>query len=170
MKPDRRPQESIERQPETPIAIQPFDPERKRRANVYGAELNRLLARFNASAELFGSVELEIATKGEWEFAIWLDDAAWFRVLIGLINHFGAIFTLTDDFALFSDSSDGTPVEIIPMRGDALHSNQAIMAYWRNNPAALKEYESGKLAHAYSRREYYRWKDEFIAGIVLSLP
>jgi hypothetical protein len=30
----------------------------------------------------------------------------------------------------------------------------------------LKEYEQGKLQHAFSKREYYRWKDEYIARIV----
>lgn len=112
---------------------------------------------------------MEIATKGEWEFAIWLDDQQWFSVLVGLINHFGGIYTLLDDFALFADTADGTEIEIIPMRGEAALRNQAIMAYWRGHPQALQAYEQGKLQHAYSRREYYRWKDDFIARIVESL-
>jgi hypothetical protein len=166
MKPDRRPPEFIERLSETPIDLKPFDPLSKQAAGAYGAALNQLLAPLGASAELFGSVELEIAGKGEWEFAIYLDDARWYPVLVRLINHFGTIYTLRDDFAVFTAVSGGTDVEVIPMRGETEQRNRAIMSYWRNNPAARHEYEQGKLAHAYSRREYYRWKDEFIARIV----
>jgi GrpB-like predicted nucleotidyltransferase (UPF0157 family) len=83
-----------------------------------------------------------------------------------LINHYKSIYTLLDDFAVFEDTSDGTRIEIIPMRGETEKRNRAIMEYWRSNPAARLEYEQGKLAHAYSKREYYRWKDEFIANIV----
>jgi len=169
MKPQRRPKEDIERLSDRPIEIKAFDPESKQRSAVYCAELNRLLGPLGASAELFGSVDLEIATKGEWEFAIYLSDAQWFKALVLLINHYGSIYTLLDDFAVFEDKSDGTPVEIIPMRGETEQRNRAIMEYWRGNPQARREYERGKLAHAYSKQEYYRWKDEFIAGIVEKL-
>ena len=169
MKPQRRPKEDFERLSEQPIEIKPFDPESKRRSQAYCEELNRLLAPLGASAELFGSVDLEIATKGEWEFAIYLSDAQWFKALVLLVNHYKSIYTLLDDFAVFEDTSDGTKIEIIPMRGESEQRNRAIMAYWRDNPAARREYEQGKLAHAYSKREYYRWKDEFIAKIVETL-
>jgi hypothetical protein len=79
MKPQRRSREEIERLSEQPIEIKPFDPESKPRSLAYCAELNRLLAPLGASAELFGSVDLEIATKGEWEFAIYLSNAQWVR-------------------------------------------------------------------------------------------
>jgi hypothetical protein len=169
MKPQRRPKDSIDRLPEEPVALKPFDPESKRRALAYGEELDRLLAPYGASAELFGSVELEIATKGEWEFAIYLTDEQWYPVLVCLINYFDSIFTLIEDFAVFNDLAGGYDVEIIPMRGDAALRNQAIMKYWRSDPAALRAYEQGKLEHAYSKREYYRWKDEHIARIVEKL-
>ena len=39
-------------------------------------------------------------------------------VLIRLINHFGAIYELTDDFVIFEDSYNGTPIEVIAMRGE----------------------------------------------------
>jgi hypothetical protein len=169
MKPQRRPKEDFEKMSEQPIAIQPFDPESKRRAQAYCQVLNDLLAPLSTTAELFGSVDLEIATKGEWEFAIYLSDALWFKVLVVLINHYRSIYTLLDDFAVFEDTSEGTPIEIIPLRGEAALRNRAIMQYWRGSPAARRDYEQGKLAHAYSKREYYRWKDEFIAKIVESL-
>lgn len=169
MKPQRRPQENIDRQPTQPIELKPFDPISKRQAQVYCEQLERLLAPFGASAELFGSVELEIVTKGEWEFAIYLTDEQWFPVLICLINHFEAIHALMDDFAVFTDVFEGTDVEIIPMRAESAQRNQALMNYWRSNPAALKDYEQGKLQHAFSKREYYRWKDEYIARIVETL-
>lgn len=169
MKPQRRSQENIDRQPTQPIEIKPFDPASKRQANIYCERLNELLAPLRASAELFGSVELEIATKGEWEFAIYLTDEQWFSVLVCLINHFGAIHTLMDDFAVFTDVSEGTDVEVIPMRNESAQRNQALMSYWLGNPDALKDYEQGKLQHAFSKREYYRWKDEYIARIVEAL-
>jgi hypothetical protein len=169
MKPQRRPIESINRLPEKPIDIKPFDPVSKQKAGLYCEQLNQLLAPFRASAELFGSVELEIATKGEWEYAIYLTDEQWFPVLVFLINHFGAIHTLMDDFAVFIDMSEDVDIEVIPMRNEAAQRNQAIMHFWRSNPDALKEYERGKLQHAFSKREYYRWKDEYIANIVESL-
>jgi len=169
MEPQRRPKESIERLPNEPIDIKPFDLISKQQANIYREQLNQLLAPFGASAELFGSVELEIATKGEWEFAVYPSDEQWFPVLVCLINHFGSIHTLMDDFAVFTGMSEGTEVEVIPMRYESAKRNQAIMNYWRGDLAALKEYEQGKLQHAFSKREYYRWKDEYIARIVETL-
>ena len=65
MKPQRRPNENIDQQPNQPIEIKPFDPISKQQANLYCEQLNQLLVPFGASAELFGSVELEIAAKGE---------------------------------------------------------------------------------------------------------
>jgi hypothetical protein len=169
MRPQRRPKEDIDRLPNHPIDIRPFDPISKRKAGIYCEQLNQKLAPLGASAELFGSVELEIATKGEWEFAIYLTDEQWFPVLVCLINHFGAIHALMDDFAVFTDISDDINIEVIPMRDEAGQRNRAIMEYWRSNPAFLKEYEQGKLQHSFSKREYYRWKDEYIAQIVESL-
>jgi hypothetical protein len=169
VKPQRRAKENIERQPTSPIEIKPFDPLLKHKADVYGEQINQLLAPFGASAELFGSVALGIATKGEIEFAIYLTDEQWFQVLVCLINHFGQVHTLMDDFAVFTDVVDGIDVEVIPMRSESALRNQALMNYWCTNPAALKDYEQGKLEHAFSKREYYRWKDDYIAGIVETL-
>ncbi len=169
MKPQRRTKEFLDRLPENPVPIKPFDPSSKQRSRVYEERLNQLLAPFGASAELFGSVELEIATKGEWEFAVYLTDEQWYPVLVSLINHFGSIYTLIEDFAVFTDQFEGTDIEVIPMRGESALRNRAIMDFWRNHPAALLEYEQGKLSHAFSKREYYRWKDDFIATIVEKL-
>ena len=94
MKPQRRPKESIDRLPNQPIELTPFDPVSKQRAGIYRERLNQLLAPFEAFAELSGSLELEIATKGEWDFAIYLTDEQWFPVLVCLINHFHSIHFL----------------------------------------------------------------------------
>ncbi len=169
MKPDRRPQSDFDRIPETPVHLKPATALEKQRASIYGADLNHLLEPCHASAELFGSTDLGIATKGEWEFAIYLTDEQWYPVLICLINHFGSIYFLRDDLAVFTDKFEDNDIEIIPMRAETAQRNQSIMHYWRNHPAALKEYEQGKLEHAFSRREYYRWKDEYIAQIVEKL-
>jgi hypothetical protein len=169
MKPQRRPKADIERLPTQPIQIKPFDPLSKARSGLYRDQLNQVLAPFGITAELFGSVELEIATKGEWEFAIYPAKEQWFPVLVGLIDHFHGIHYLSDDMAVFTDAWEGTDVEIIPMRGASARRNRAIMAYWRNDPAALHAYEQGKLEHAYSKQAYYRWKDEYIARIVKTL-
>jgi len=169
MKPQRRLKGDIDRLTTQPILLQPFDPIRKKKAGLYGERLNELLAPLGVSAELFGSVELEIASKGEWEYAIYVSDEKWFSVLVCLVNHFHSIHFLSDDLAVFTDVFEGTDIEVIPLRNDAAKRNQAIMDYWRSNPAALREYEQGKLRRAFSKREYYRWKDEFIAGIVEKL-
>ena len=169
MKADRLPDVYFEKLSNDPVILKPFNPESKRFARVYGNQLDALLSPFSVHAELFGSTDLEIDSKGEWEFAIWLDDEQWFPVLIMLINHFGSIHTLSDDFSLFNDVSDGYDIEIIPMRGDAAARNQAIMKYWRNNPEAVTAYRVGKIAHAYSKREYYRWKNKHISDIVEDL-
>ena len=166
MKPQRRPKESIDRLPNEPIELSPFEPISKKQSVFYRERLNQLLAPFGAFAELSGSLELEIATKGEWDFAIYLTDEQWFPVLVCLINHFHSIHFLEDDFAVFTDRSEGKDVEVFPMRGDAARRNRAIMGFWRNNPEALIDYEQGKLQHAFSKQEYYRWKDEYLARIV----
>lgn len=169
MKADRLPDVYFEKLSNDPVVLKPFDPESKRFAKIYGNKLDTLLSQFSIHAELFGSTDLEIDGKGEWEYGIWLDDKQWYPVLIMLINHFGSIHTLSDDFALFNDVCDGHDIEIIPMRGDAAVRNQAIMNYWRNNPEAVMAYRAGKIAHAYSEREYYRWKNKHISDIVEAL-
>ena len=169
MKVERKPREHFNQLADKPVAIKPFDPESKQQALQYLARLNDLLAPFGVTAELFGSVALEIAGKGEWEFAVWLTDQQWYPVLIRLINHFGSIYALSDDFALFADSDNGRDIEVIPMRGEAAARNQAVMNFWRNEPAALKAYEQGKYQHVHSKRDYYWWKNNLIADILQSL-
>ena len=169
MKADRLPNVYFEKLSNDPVVLKPFDPESKRAARVYGNKLSALLSQFSVQAGLFGSIDLEIDGKGEWEFGIWLDDNQWYPVLIMLINHFGSIHTLSDDFALFNDISDRYDIEIIPMRGNAAARNQALMNYWRNNPEAVMAYRAGKIAHAYSKREYYRWKNKHICDLVEAL-
>lgn len=160
------PEVFFDRFSEKPVDVRPFDPRSKQRALVYREELDQVLAPHGVSAELFGSTDLEIATKGEWEFGVWLNDENWFPVLITLINHFRSIYTLSDDFALFAASCEDTEVEIIPMRRERAALNRAFMAYMRGHPEACKAYAQGKLDHAYSGRAYMRWKDDFIAGIL----
>ncbi len=169
MKIQRMPVTFYDRYSETPVAIKPFDPLSKQRALVYGARLNQALAPHGVSAELFGSTDLEIATKGEWEFAIWLDDTNWFPLLTALINQYRAIGFLAEDFARFNDVCDGTEVEIIAMRGERAAWNRAFMSYMRAHPEARQAYEKGKIAHAYSKRAYMRWKDAFIADVLENL-
>jgi GrpB-like predicted nucleotidyltransferase (UPF0157 family) len=169
MKIQRMPDSFYERYSENPVAIKPFEPLEKQRALAYGVQLDRLLAPHGVSAELFGSTDLEVAGKGEWEFAIWLEDASWFPLLTVLINHYRSIGYLADDFARFNDMCDGTEVEIIAMRGERAAWNRAFMSYMRAHPAARQAYEQGKIAHASSKRAYMRWKDAFIADMLEGL-
>lgn len=166
---ERRPRETFDRFADKPVKIKPFDAESKQESYQYLARLNEILAPLGVSAELFGSTDLEIAGKGEWEFAVYLDDRQWYPVLIRLINHYGAIYELSDDFVLFEDRCNGTPIEVIPMRGETARRNQAIMDFWRTHPAALKAYEEGKARQAHSKRAYYWWKENLIADILESL-
>ncbi|MEZ4726960.1 MAG: hypothetical protein R3E79_07485 [Caldilineaceae bacterium] len=76
---------------------------------------------------------------------------------------------LTDDFALFEDNENGRNIEVIPMRGEAAKQNQAVMNFWRTDPAALQAYEQGKSRYAHSKQDYYWWKDNLIADILESL-
>jgi hypothetical protein len=169
MKPQRRRPEDIEGLPDQPIHIRRFDPAYKQAALLYQERLNQILIPWNAQAELTGSVALEIATKGEWEYAIYLDDAGWYPVLVGLINHFHAVHYLSEDLAVFTDVFEGIEIEVFPVRNEAAARNRAIMTYWQTNPGALQAYEQGKLDHTYSKREYYRWKDNYFAEIVETL-
>ena len=169
MKVERNPREYYDRFADKAVAIKPFDPDSKQQALQYLVRLNALLEPLGVAAELFGSVELEIAGKGEWEFAIWLTDQQWYPVLIRLINHFGSIYALSDDFVLFEASDNGRAIEVIPMRGETTARNQAVMNFWRSNLVALKAYEQGKYQHAHSKRDYYWWKDNLIADILESV-
>ena len=166
---ERKPRDYYNRFADKPVAIKPFDPESKQQALQYLACLNALLAPSGVVAELHGSVALEIAGKGEWEFALWLTDPQWYPVLIRLINHFGSIYALSDDFVLFEDKDNGNNIEVMPMRGEAAKQNRAVMNFWRTDPAALKAYEQGKSQYAHSKRDYYWWKDNLIADILESL-
>ncbi len=91
-------------------------------------------------------------------------------MLVTLINHYGAIHALLDDFAVFVDTFEGAPVEIIPLRGEAAKRNRAVMDFLQKNPAARMAHEEGKYRHAHSKRAYYQWKDDFIAEIVERYP
>lgn len=169
MKADRVPEERIAGLPEIPMGLRPFEPQSKALALAYGEQLSRHLAPLGLTAQLFGSTQLEIAGKGEWEFLIGATDDQWFPLLISLINRFKKIYALRDDFAVFGDMSAGYEIEVIPLRGDALQRNLAVMAYWESDPRRKAAYEAGKWQHAHSRRSYYRWKSDYIAEIVESL-
>jgi hypothetical protein len=114
---------------------------------------------------LHGSTELGIAGKREWEIALWLNDHNWYTIIVFLVNHFGSICTLDDEFALFADGE----TEIIAMRNNVAFRNQALMHYWRNNPHARAEYERGKLEQAHSKQAYYCFKDAHINAILKTL-
>ena len=43
------------------------------------------------------------------------------------------------------------------------------MRYWREHPEARADYEAQKYQHCHSKRDYYRWKDNYIADILESL-
>lgn len=163
------PPEHYENIPETPVVLRSFDPESKQAALRYGEQLNRVLAPTGVEASLHGSTELELAGKGEWEFAIFPTDAQWYPILTLLINHFKGVYFFSDDFVVFASSSEDNEVEVIVMRGDVAVQNQAIMRYWREHPDARAMYEQEKWQHAYSKRAYYRWKDDLIASILESL-
>jgi hypothetical protein len=169
MKADRFPREEVEQLPEHPVDMEPFDPESKQQALAYLKHLNKVLEPIKAEAEFFGSVELEVAGKGEWEYAIWLDDENWYGALTTLINHYKSIWFLGEDISVFSFNHEGNDVEVIPMRGEARKRNQAIMHFWRTNLDKLKEYEQLKFDHAYSKREYYWWKHNYIGDIIETL-
>lgn len=163
------PPEHYENIPETPVVLRPFDPESKQAALRYGEQLNHVLAQTGVKASLFGSTELELAGKGEWEFAIFPTDAQWYPILTLLINHFKGIYFLSDDFVVFTSNSGDNEVEVIVMRGDVAVWNREIMRYWREHPNARAMYEREKWQHAHSKRAYYRWKDDFIASILKGL-
>lgn len=74
MKADRLPDSDFEKLPNDPVIMMPFNPESKRAAKADGYKLDSILSSHSAYAELFGSTDPEIAGKGEWEFAIRLDD------------------------------------------------------------------------------------------------
>lgn len=166
---ERRPADAFDQLPVTPVAIPPFDPESKRAALAYGARLNDLLRSTGVAAELFGSVDLEIAGKGEWEFAVYPSEEQWYPTLIALVNHFKGVYTMSDEFVLFEDTCAGHPIEIIVMRRGTAERNGAIMHYWREHPDARAAYEEQKYRHCHAKRDYYRWKEHFIADILEAL-
>lgn len=169
MNAERLPREAFEQLPETPVEIKPFDPESKKQSNLYLEQLNEVLEPHQVEAEFFGSVELEIAGKGEWEFAIWLDDDNWYPVMTTLIQHYKGIWFLDEDMAVFHITAGANSIEVIPMRREAAQRNKAVMTFWRSNPEKLEEYEKLKFEHAHSKREYYWWKHNYIGDIVESL-
>ena len=165
----REPAEAFDKWPLTPIVLRPFDPASKQAALAYGRWLNERLAALGVTAELFGSVALEIAGKGEWEYAVYPSDEEWYPTLILLINLCKGVYTMSDEFVLVADRRDGHPVEIIVMRGTTAACNQAIMRYWREHPAARAAYEAEKYRHCHAKRDYYRWKETYIADLLEAL-
>ena len=152
-----------------PVPIRPFDPESKRAALAYGARLNEQLVPTGVAAELHGSLVLEVAGKGEWEFALYPSPDRWYPTLTLLINHFRGVYSMSEEVVMFNDACDGHNVEVIVLRGNAAECNRAIMRHWREHPDARADYEAQKYVHCHSRRDYYRWKDNYIADILESL-
>jgi hypothetical protein len=152
-----------------PVPIRSFDPESKRAALAYGARLNERLAPTGVAAELHGSLVLEVAGKGEWEFALFPSPDRWYPTLTLLINHFRGVYSMSEEVVMFNDVCDGHKVEVIMLRGNAAECNRAIMRHWREHPDARADYEAQKYVHCHSKRDYYRWKDNYIAGILESL-
>ncbi len=89
--------------------------------------------------------------------------------LIALINHYRGVYTMSDEFVLFNDECDGHSIEVIVMRGGTAERNRAIMRYWHEHPDARASYEAEKYRHCHAKREYYRWKEHFIADILEAL-
>ncbi len=166
---ERTPAEVFDKFPLTPIVLHPFDPASKQAALVYGTWLTERLTATGVTAALYGSVELEIAGKGEWEFALYPTDDQWYPTLILLINLFKSVYTMDDEFVLFNDRQDEHPIEIIVMRRGTAECNQAIMRYWRENAAARADYAAEKERHCHTKRDYYRWKESYIADILEAL-
>jgi hypothetical protein len=153
-----------------PVIIRPFDPDSKRAARAYGARLNETLLPTGVAAELHGSLVLEVAGKGEWEFALYPSPERWYPTLTLLINHFrGGVYYMSEEVVTFNAVCDGHEIEVIVMRGNAAECNRAIMRHWREHPDARADYEAQKYRHCHSRRDYYRWKDNYIADILVAL-
>ncbi len=161
--------EAYEKFSTRPVPIGPFDPDSKRAALAYGAQLNERLTATGVAAELHGSLALDLAGKGEWEFALYPSPDQWYPALTLLVNHFRGVYLMSEELMMFNDVYDGHNVEVIAMRGNAAECNQAIMRYWREHPEAGADYEARKYQHAHSKRDYYRWKDNYIADILESL-
>ena len=152
-----------------PVPIRPFDPDSKRAALDYGARLNERLAPTGVAAELHGSLALELAGKGEWEYSLYPSPDRWYPTLTLLVNHFRGVYSMDEEVVMFNDACAGHHVEVIVLRGDAAARNRAIMQYWREHLDARADYEAGKYRHCHSKRDYYRWKDNYIADILESL-
>jgi hypothetical protein len=169
MRVDRGKPEEYEMFSTRPVPIRPFDLDSKRAALAYGARLNEQLTSTGVAAELHGSLALGLAGKGEWEFALYPSPDQWYPTLTLLVNHLPAVYMMSEELVTLNDVYDGHEVEVIAMRGNAAECNQAIMRYWREHPESAAIYEAQKYLHCHSRRDYYRWKDGFIADILESL-
>ncbi len=169
MRVEREKPEEYEKFSTRPVPIRPFDPDSKRAALAYGARLNERLESIGVAAELHGSLALELAGKGEWEFALYPSPDQWYPTLTLLVNYLPAVYMMSEELVNCNDVCDGHNVEVIAMRGNAAECNRAIMRYWREHPDARADYEAQKYRHCHSRRDYYRWKDGFIADILESL-
>jgi hypothetical protein len=112
---------------------------------------------------------LEMAGNGEWEFALYPSPDQWYPILTLLVNHLRSVYLMSEELVTFNDVYDGHEVEVIAMRGDAAECNRAIMRYWRDHPEAAALYEAEQYRHAHSKRDYYRWKDNYIADILEAL-
>ena len=169
MRVERGKPEEYEKFSTRPVPIRPFDPDSKRAVLAYGARLNERLASMGVAAELHGSLALELAGKGEWEFALYPSPDRWYPTLTLLVNQLPAVYMMSEELVTLNDVCDGHDVEVIAMRGNAAACNRAIMGYWREHPAAAAVYAAEKYRHAHSKRDYYRWKDNYIADILESL-
>ena len=107
MRVERGKPEEYEKFSTRPVPIRPFDPDSKRAALAYGARLNERLASTGVAAELHGSLALELAGKGEWEFALYPSPDQWYPTRTLLVNHFRGVYLMSEELVMFNDERDG---------------------------------------------------------------
>lgn len=155
--------------PDVPVDIKPFEPETKQIAQRYKKLLDRLLARFGLTAQIRGSVGLEIAGKGEIDLRIFVPDKRWFDVTLHLINYYRRVENLEEEYIRFIDFYEECEIEIGLVCGQTALVEKKLFKYLKNHLDILKNYVEIKRKYAFSKREYARQKHKFFKSVISKL-
>lgn len=164
-----KPREYFDKYPQTPVTWREFDVHDLAIAEDFCCKLNTLLGPYQVKAELFGSLALGIAGKGEPEFVIYLDNNTWQPVLEYLIDIYGQPITIKEERVRFVVIDNEVEVEIVLKRGSQAELGKKLMSHFLQHPELIEEYEALKRRHAYSEREYHYHKRNYLTNLTESL-
>ena len=160
----------FEKYSDKPVKIIPFSKRQVKIGDIYLDRLRKLLVGLDCRFMLRGSSLFGISGKGEVEVGIYPKEKNWKEVLKKLAKKYGEPENLEKHYARFNDEYEEVEIEIIVLKDHDAQVDLALHKYLVSKPKLLREYEKIKKRSAFSKREYMKEKNKFLAGVIEEIP